>query len=85
MNVKQTFGVAGASALVLALALSACTQGSRRVAESGPTVTYSYGDRSGREQADIRAEEYCSDYGLNARLRDTDERNGTTYAVYECV
>jgi hypothetical protein len=74
----------GTGVMVIALALSSCT-GPRRVAETGPTVTYSYDTRAEREEAEIRAERYCSDYGLHARLLDADERGGTIYAVYECI
>jgi hypothetical protein len=64
---------------------AACAQGPERVSETGPTVTYSYDNISDRAEADDRAVRYCADFGLDARLLDTDERSGTLYAVYECV
>ncbi len=78
-------GAAAAAAGLLLLALSACANGPRRVHETGPTVTYAYDSRYEREEAEFRAERYCSDYGLDARLLEVDERDGTRYVVYECV
>ena len=70
-------------AAALFVALAACASEPRRVAEAPPTVSYSFTGDS-LDQASRKAQDYCENYNLDARLLDVDKRSTDNVAHFEC-
>ena len=55
--------------------LAACASEPRRIAESPPTVSYSFTNDESLDEAGRKAQDYCDNYNLDARLLDVDKRS----------
>ena len=73
-------------ALMLMLPLVACGSSSNvtRADASPPTVTYNVDDTRHMEEADARADGFCSRYDRPARLVSLDRQNDHYVANYVC-
>ena len=71
--------------LVMAVLLAGCAASEpQKVSESRPTVDYSFqGDQL--DEAVDKAEAYCAEYDLDAKLIDVDDRTADKVAHFECV
>ena len=73
----------GSMLAILLLAGCAASE-PQKVSESRPTVDYSFqGDQL--DEAVEKAEDYCADYDLDAKLIDVDDRTTDKVAHFECV
>ena len=71
--------------LLLMVVLAACATQPQQVRATNPTVTYTIDDRSDLSEAEAMANDYCYDFGQYAYLRSVEERDGTTYAIFDCI
>jgi fructoselysine-6-P-deglycase FrlB-like protein len=65
--------------------LTGCTAfGPQEVDADRPTVTYRY-QRGDADQAEDKAERFCENYGLRARVVDTDREGNEYVSRFECI
>jgi hypothetical protein len=82
-NAKEV-GMQRIVAAAFLMVLAACASEPRRIAESPPTVSYSFTDDDSLDEAGRKAQDYCDNYDLDARLLDVDKRSTDNVAHFEC-